>query len=273
MSTQHPAPGSPSPIALLPNLRDLGGWSTADGRTVRSSVLYRSTDFRTIGGDVAVLEPLGLRTVYDLRSQAERSASPDPSLPGAADVALDVLADDQTAIPGNLDKVLSDPKVILEMEKQYGGKDFDPVSLIVGTYRDMIAMPSALTAYRRFYRGLLGADQEPALFHCTTGKDRTGWAAASFLTLMGVGRDEVYHDYLLTNDRLLPSFDHLFEALDAAGGNSAVLKPVLGVRADYLDAAFTEVDKQFGGMAGYFEKGLQLDSAAQQQLRDRFLVG
>lgn len=143
--------------------------------------------------------------------------------------------------------------------------------MIRDTYRELVSMPSARTAYQAFYRGLLGERQSPSMFHCTTGKDRTGWAAASLLTLLGVAKDDVYEDYLLTNDRLVPALKPVFDRFGAAGGNPDLLIPVLGVDASYLDTAFAEVDKAFGGIEGYFADALGLDSHEQQRLRDIYL--
>ena len=86
-------PGAPSPVSSLPNLRDLGGYRGHGGRVVVSDRLYRSTDFRSMAtADLPTFESLGVRTIYDLRSEAERTALPDPALPDVADIHLDVLA-------------------------------------------------------------------------------------------------------------------------------------------------------------------------------------
>jgi len=270
MNPAAPLP-SPSPIAALPNLRDLGGWAGHDGRTVVTGRLFRSTDFRSVPDDAPqVLRVLGLRTIYDLRSAAERQALPDPAIDGVTDVPLDVLAGESQAIPGNLGQLLTDPQVAQQLNEQMEGK---AVEMMADTYRKFITMDSAKDAYRRFYRGLLGEDSGPALFHCTTGKDRTGWAAASFLSLMGVDRDHVYVDYLETNTRLLPALAPLFDGFAAAGGDPDLLKPLLGVDRAYLDAAFDEVDKTFGDVSNYFAGALGIDAAAQQALREAYLVG
>ncbi|MFE0751764.1 tyrosine-protein phosphatase [Gordonia sp. NPDC058843] len=265
-------PGAPSPVPSLPNLRDLGGWRTVDGRAVRSGVLFRSTDFSALDtADVPALEALGLTTVYDLRSAHESEAIPDPVLPGASNIALDVLADAQMSIPANIGAVLADPAVVAQADEMLsGGKAREMIS---GTYREMITLPSATAAYTRFFRGLLGEAPTPALVHCTTGKDRTGWAAASLLTLLGVPADDVYRDYLLTNERLIPSLKHIFDGFAAAGGDPDLLVGVLGVDSGYLDAAFDEVHTRFGGIEGYFSKALGLGADDQRALRDRYLDG
>ncbi|MFZ2511286.1 MAG: tyrosine-protein phosphatase [Gordonia sp. (in: high G+C Gram-positive bacteria)] len=262
---------APSPIGALPNLRDLGGWHGADNRTVATGRLYRSTDFRSVEGDAQqVLAPLRLRTIYDLRSTAETTDLPDPRMDGVHDVHLDVLADEKTAIPGNLGTMLTDPKVVQALTAQTEGAAAD---LMAGTYRKFVTMDSAHAAYRRFYLGLLGEDSGPALFHCTTGKDRTGWAAASFLSLMGVDRDDVYTDYLETNERLLPALAPLFDTFEKSGGDADLLRPLLGVEKQYLDAAFDELDSTYGTVATYFAQGLGIDADSQDKLRASYLVG
>uniref|UniRef100_UPI0025B8139D tyrosine-protein phosphatase n=1 Tax=Brevibacterium sp. TaxID=1701 RepID=UPI0025B8139D len=105
------------------------------------------------------------------------------------------------------------------------------------------------------------------LFHCTTGKDRTGWAAAAALLLLGVDEEDVFADYLLTNRDLLPAFQGLFEQFTAAGGDPEILKPVLGVDPSYLHAALDEMRRHFGSIHGYFSDGLGLDAQAQGELR------
>ncbi|MGV9860151.1 tyrosine-protein phosphatase [Gordonia sp. NPDC003425] len=264
-------PGAPSPIRTLPNLRDLGGYTGLDGKVTAPGVLYRSTDFSFMATvDLAPFENLGIRTIYDLRSAVERRAQPDPDIPDVSDIHLDVLADATTAIPGNLQHVLSDPKTVALVSKEL---DADKAKeLIAGTYRQLVTLPSAVSSYTGFYQGLLGEYAGPSLFHCTTGKDRTGWAAASFLSLVGVSKDDVYHDYLLTNDRLVPALKPLFDEFAEAGGDPDVLKPVLGVDASYLDTAFAEVEEKFGDIEGYFVDGLGLGKDALHALRDKYLV-
>lgn len=273
-SQPAPAPGAPSTIAALPNLRDLGGWVGADGRRVRYGMLFRSTDFRSLVGNeeatAQVRASLGLRTVYDLRSAAETEAMPDPKWDDVAELHLDVLAGvSSMAVPANLATVLTDPAGVGEINKYLAGTG--AVDAMTGTYREMVTLDSARDAYSRFYNGLLGEDRSPALFHCTTGKDRTGWAAASFFSLMGLSREDIFTDYLLTNERLVPALAPVFEKFTEAGGDADKLRDILGVRPEYLEAAFDEVDKAHGSISSYFSDRLGIDETAQEGLRERFL--
>lgn len=271
VQTPSSSPGAPSPIASLPNLRDLGGWQTADGRSVKTGLLYRTADFRLLTDDDATrFGALGIRTLYDLRSAAEQSALPDPDFPSVTHVVLDVLADASTAIPANLGAVLTDPQAIAQIDETLGGPK--AAEMIAGTYREIVSLPSARTAYRQFFAGLADPDRTPAAFHCTTGKDRTGWAAAMLLTILGVPREDVFADYLLTNERLVPALKPLFDEFAAAGGDPDLLLPILGVREEYLATAFDEVDTRWGSIDGYFTEALGVDAAAREALRATYLA-
>jgi protein-tyrosine phosphatase len=114
--------------------------------------------------------------------------------------------------------------------------------------------------------------QLPALFHCTTGKDRSGWAAAALLTLLGVPEPQVYEDYLRSNEYILPAYRQAIDDFVAEGGDPSIPQDLLGVKTEYLQSSFAEVKTQFGSVEGYFEKGLGINKAGQQQLRDRFLT-
>jgi protein-tyrosine phosphatase len=105
---------------------------------------------------------------------------------------------------------------------------------------------------------LADAGRGGVLFHCTTGKDRTGWAAASLMLLLGVDEDAVTEDYLRTNADLLPAMQPVLDRFAGQGGDPDVLLPVLGVREEYLRTALDEVGVRFGGIRGYATDGLGL---------------
>jgi protein-tyrosine phosphatase len=261
-------PGAHIPLATLLNLRDVGGWPTTDGRRVRRGLLYRSTELgRLSGDDSAAVAALGIRTVYDLRTEPERAAQPDLLPDGVVGVVADVLADAPQSAPSQLGMALADPPTATTHLGE--GKLRE---LYRAAYRDIVALPSALTAYGRLFGGLAGEENRPALVHCTVGKDRTGWAAASFLTLLGVPDELVLRDYLLTNDHLVPALAHLVEEFSSRGGDPDLLRSVLGVEPVYLAAAFDEVTRRFGSIKGYFADGLGVPPEAQQALRAAFLA-
>jgi protein-tyrosine phosphatase len=261
------APGTSLGIASVPNLRDAGGYTTADGSVVRRGVAYRSNQLNPISADdMKKIAALGLKNDFDLRTAEERNAKPDQLPAGVKEVWLNVLADAKGVSVAEVEKMLSDPKVAnAALGDGKGAAEF------VKTYREFVTLPSANAAFRRLFVDLGDARQVPALYHCTTGKDRTGWASAALLTLLGVPKDKVYEDYLKSNEYILPAYKNFIDRFVAAGGQPSIPQDLLGVKAEYLDAAFDQVKTQYGSIEIYFDKGLGIDRAGQQKLRDRFL--
>jgi protein-tyrosine phosphatase len=254
-------------IKSVPNLRDLGGYKTSDGRTVFAGLVYRSNQLSGIKkDDMKTLANLKLKSAYDLRTEEERKKRPG-ELPREVNyVWLDVLADSPQAGPAQLEKLMKDPKAA---NKELGGGKVEEG--FKKSYREFVSLPSAKLEFRKLFISLGDKNQLPALFHCTTGKDRTGWAAAALLTLLGVPKDKVMEDYLRSNDYILPAYKKTIDAFVAAGGDKAIPPAILGVKKEYLDAAFDEMQKKYGTIEKYFSEGLGIDANKQKALRDLYL--
>lgn len=260
-------PGQNLGIASVPNLRDMGGYETSDGKTVAPHLVYRSSQLSKISpDDMKKLAGLKLRNAYDLRTAEERKARPEELPPGVNHVVLDVLADSPQAEPAQLEKLMQDPKKASAVLR--GGK---VEAKFKASYREFVSLPSARREFRKLFLALGDRKQLPALFHCTTGKDRTGWAAAAFLTLLGVPRDTVMEDYLRSNDYILPAYQKAIDGFAAAGGDPEIPRAILGVKKEYLEAAFDEMQTRYGSIETYFSEGLGIDTVRQKALRDLYL--
>ena len=254
-------------IASVPNLRDLGGYETGDGKTVNTDMIYRSNQLSGISReDMMKLQALGFKVSLDLRTWGERSARPDELPSGTKYVWLDVLADSPQAGPAQLEKLMTDPK---KANAELGGGKIE--ELFKESYRQFVTLDSAKSEFREFFLIVGDKSQLPALFHCTTGKDRTGWAAASLLTLLGVPKETVYEDYLRSNDYIIPAYQGAIDSFVAAGGDRNIPLAILGVKKEYLDAAFDEMQKNYGSIEKYFSDGLGIDATKQQALRNLYL--
>lgn len=262
-------PGLSLGIASVPNLRDLGGYRTTDGETVAKGLVYRSNQLSGIQPeDMQKLSMLGLKESLDLRTWDERSARPDELPSGVTYVWLDVLADSPQAGPAQLEKLLQDPKTANAVLG-----DGKVEASFAASYRELVSLPSATREFRNFFLALGDENQLPLLFHCTTGKDRTGWGAAAFLTLLGVPKEMVYEDYLRSNDYIIPAYQTVIDGFVAAGGDASIPAAILGVKKEYLDAAFDEMEMRYGSIEGYFSEGLGIDAAGQQTIRELYLRG
>jgi protein-tyrosine phosphatase len=261
-------PGHSLDLASVPNLRDVGGYMTANGTVVRTGLVYRSDQLNPVSpDDLAALADLGLATVFDLRTVDERTARPDQLPPGVRDVWLNVLADEAQSAPAQLLRLMANPT---QANAALGGGQVE--TMFAAAYRDFVSLPSAQAAYGQLFAALGQEDTLPALFHCTTGKDRTGWAAAALLLLLGVPEDVVMEDFLQSNEYLLPAHQEQIDAFVAAGGDPTIPPAILGVKAEYLVAALDEMQQQYGTIERYFAEGLGIDAAGQHALRALFLA-
>lgn len=261
------APGQSLGIASVANLRDVGGHTTRDGHVVRTKRLYRSNQFSKVSADdTRKLADLGLKRVYDLRNASERKAQPDDLPPGVTSHWLDVFADSDQAAPARLRRLLQKPKEANEA----GVVGVD--ALYATAFRELVALPGARKAYGRLFTDLGREETLPAVVHCTSGKDRTGWAVAALLALLGVPEGAIVDDFLRSNEYVLPTYQKAIDGFVKAGGDAAVAKAILGARAESLKASFDEVKTRYGTIEEYFAKGLSVDAAGQQALRDRFLA-
>jgi protein-tyrosine phosphatase len=251
----------------VPYIRDLGGWKASGGR-VRTGLLFRSAPLaQARDAEALVVANLGIRSIYDLRGPGERAESPDFVPAGVEYIDLDVLRDIPTAGPAQMSGALADPRVA---EQVFGDKTAVLARFEEG-YRHIIDLPSALDGYHRFFEEIAEAEHRPALIHCATGKDRTAWAAAALLLLLGVDEDDVYADYLLTNRLLRPALLPVVDRFVAAGGDGDLITPLIGVEVEYLDVAVEEMRHRFGSIDAYFSKGLRIDAKTIDHLRAVYL--
>jgi protein-tyrosine phosphatase len=254
-------------IPTVPNLRDMGGYKTRDGATVARGLVYRSDTFNPMSAeDKSKLERLNLKNDYDLRTDAEVKVKPDQIPPGVQYHQLNVLADAKSSAPAQLEALLHQPK---KANAILGGGKIE--AKFIEGYREFVSLPSAKHSYRTLFLSLADQQKLPAVFHCTTGKDRTGWAAAALLLLLGVPRETVMEDFLASNKYTLPQFQHAIDGFVAGGGDRDIPVAIFGVKKEYLEASFDEMEKRYGTIENYFADGLGIDAKGQQALRDLFI--
>jgi protein-tyrosine phosphatase len=249
------------PFSGATNFRDLGGYPTGDGHTTRWGVVYRSDGLhRLTPDDMARYRRLGIRTVYDLRGDAERSRYPDPfdsvHLPLLADSPAGTDAGPVPDLPPGRNRHETGP---------LPGLAADGERLLRDLYRGMLAGSAPLIG--RLLVGLAEPGALPAVFHCTGGKDRTGITAAVLLELLGVDRETVLDDYELTaRFRRREHQEESYRGLVAMGLRPEAAAAVLGaprwVMADALDA----ID-QLGGAEAYVTSRAGVPAEAVGRLR------
>lgn len=250
-----------------PNARDLGGLTGADGRRVRAGVLVRAPALgRLTDQDVALLGGLGLVDVIDLRHPNEIALAPPDRLPaGLTATHLPVFDPD--------DEVFTFVAAVMLGQQVPQRPDVgDPVAAMTGVYRWFVTSAAARAGFGRAVRRIGTAGGQPVLFHCSAGKDRTGWLAAVLLTALGVDRATVTADYLRTNADAREVTEKVIGALAARRGlDPATVRPVLAAAPEYLDAAYDEVKREYGSFDGYLGEGLGLTGEVLGDLRASLL--
>jgi protein-tyrosine phosphatase len=240
------------PLAGAFNLRDFGGYATAEGGTVRWGMLYRSGLMSHLTEeDARQLRALGIRAICDFRRGNERAAQ-STRWHGTE---IDYYCRDYEELTGQLGAMMMLGETSAESVRQ----------AMIALYCD-IPLHHA-PAYRAMFETLLSG-RVPLIINCSAGKDRTGVGAALVVAALGVPRDLIVGDYLLTNDHA--NWDLMLRHLEPSRRErmqQPVMAPLLAADAAYLESFFGFVDRNCGGIEGYLAGELDVDASARDALR------
>ena len=257
---------APHPLRFdrVANFRDLGGHRTADGRRVRTGRLFRSGHLgHATEADVARLAELGLRRVFDFRTPRDIETDGHDRLPAGTEAVSLAMGDPAAAQDLRALIENATPEEIVE---RFGG-DKAAAYMRRGA-AGLVA--ERCEQYGRFLSELAATEAYPALFHCSAGKDRAGWAGSVVLLALGVPEEEVVEQYLLSNR----AAEEIAKRVSGDGSGAPwtdVLYPMLEVRVEYIEASFATVRERHGSFDAYLEKGLGIDDAQREQLRENLL--
>jgi len=231
-----------------PNFRDLGGYATRDGKHVVRGLVFRSDKLSELTpADVARVKALGIRNVVDLRTVEERHREPDAWRAPA---------------------VYESPKPSLSATLGLRDPDATPDA----AHARMVALYARMPAdYAEEYAAMfhrLAAGGAPLIVHCTAGKDRTGVASALLLTALGVPRETVVSDYLLTNARRAAHPPRVL-AVSVSGAQPEVRKALMAADPDYINSALDALERQYGSIDSYMRQALGLTDQEIASLRRR----
>lgn len=231
------------------NFRDLGGYAGIDDRQIRWRQLFRSDSLAELSDeDMARIAPLKLRSIFDFRHQHERSMRPNR------------IGADWQVRTHNIGFYPYGAEKLMERVKN---RDISHQA-VSETFKLMYSRLPVDHAphYARLLKELVAPGALPALIHCTSGKDRTGFAVAVVLLALGVGRDTIMTDYTLTNQ-----FRRDLTFMLGEGADPDVVRIVQGAEPEYLGAAFATLDSIWGGDAAYLRQDLGFSVSQQEQLQ------
>lgn len=233
------------------NIRDLGGKITSDGRRIQTGRLLRSANpGLATAADITRLQRFNIDVVIDFRTEGEKKLSETPFAEVFNWVADPIMV-------GNL----SQRSDLLALKN---GTAEDSRAFMIALYRDFPLQYQG--QYRRFLQQ--AEKNRNILYHCTAGKDRTGFASLLLLSALGIDHADIIADYLESNRTNTAGNAQLLEQVNKLGLSAEVMVPLLSVEAAYLDAAQQVIDDDHGGMQHYLEIVLGIDAAL---IRENYL--
>lgn len=242
------------------NTRELGGYKTTDGKTIKWGKLFRSDKLSDISKtDQAYLQNLGIKKIVDFRSEQEKAEDPNIIPTGISYVEMPISVDG--AMRSKIEAVLK------------GETDRKVESFLIDANREFVT--DYTDVYENFLRGLIDEDA-PTLFHCTAGKDRAGFAAAITLIALGVSKEDVINDYMKTNAFTQERIEEILgqiELMSLYQSDVEILRPLLGVEQIYIETAFKTAEDKYGSLENFIRDGLNISDEDIQKLRNKFLEG
>lgn len=248
------------------NFRDLGGIKTVCGRTVREKRLLRMAQPVGLSADeIATLRGHNLQCIVDLRTRRELEAFPVDRIDGVTYTHIDIMGDStaQAAQPGHWMKIFRENPDGTEGE-------------FLKTYREFATGAHSTAGYSALLRLLAEQNDGAVLFHCAAGKDRTGFAAAIILKILGVSDEEIFADYLRTREYQAHMSEHYIERARNAGFNDAqidAMEIIFGVKENYLLAALEAAADAHGSFECYVMDGLGIGEEDVVKLKGNLLEG
>lgn len=248
------------------NTRDLGGLKAEDGRQLRTGQIIRSGEIDEIDAEgMATLDEIGVSTIIDLRTTLETTDPAQwPEGEGPERYNFYLMEEDAQAI--------EDMRAAI---KSGTAKAEDTEALFYDAFAEV---PLDHTEdLRRVFDVLLALpEDETVLLHCSGGKDRTGITTALVLSALGITREDIEADFLLSNVQKQAdkkAAEIAAEVNEANGTNMTpeAVWPTLGIRTDHLSTFYDSVSASYGSVDGYLRDGLGLTNEDLERLRDRYL--
>ena len=241
------------------NTRELGGYKTEDGRSLKWGVLYRSDKLSELtDADQEYLLQLGIKKVIDFRSSEEKQNEPDQLPSTLKYIEMPIEADG--AIRPKVEAILK------------GDLNEDVGAILVETNKEFISDFSGV--YKGFIESLI-ENQEPTLFHCTAGKDRAGFAAALVLLAVGVPEKIVIEDYMKTNkytEETIQDYINKINLYSLGSVDAEILRPLLGVEERFIRAALDEIKQKYGSVENFIRDELKIRDESIIELKNFLLT-
>ncbi|MCD8204353.1 MAG: tyrosine-protein phosphatase [Coprobacillus sp.] len=265
-------------LNYIKNIRDLGGYKTTDGKTVKENKLIRSGAVWKIDEkDYSVLvNQLHVDKVIDLRNADEREGSPDVDIPGATNIHLPIFPQNENDALSRVSDELKSSSFTKKLEHFYETKgDFSVYNLMIANYIMFITDEYCIKQFRVLFDYVLNEDDDHALlYHCAGGKDRTGVASFIILALLGVDEDTLKYDYMVTDKYVRSEYE---AALERAKGYPErpllpeILDGTINVHEEYYDSMVSYMKEKEGDIISYIKKYFSITEEEINLLKSKYL--
>ena len=257
------------PLEGQSNFRDIGGYETVDGRTVKTGIVYRSGRLHALTDqDVETLESLGVKTDVNFLTHQENNAAGADRIPSdAREINLPIDTDDGLAVE------------LIEARKT---GDFSKVPPELNPMLHEILVDEARQQYAALIREIIRSDGQPLVYHCSHGIHRTGTATAIILYAVGVPWETVRQDYLLSNETRAEEIEKRTAQLRTAAAKTfdieesevdmTNINAFYILESNYIDGTLKQINKKYGSIENYFDKGLKLSQDEIDELKEILLV-
>lgn len=259
-----------------PNARDLGGIKTADGRSVKYNRLIRSGALWNIDDDdIEYLKSVGLKTVVDFRTMPERLERPDVRIEGVRYIECPMLEQKTDGI--TRESPMTDDEEAqrtIGMAKRLMAVGKDGRAQMKSLYPILVTLAHSIEHYRRFFEILLENEDGAVLYHCSMGKDRVGTGTALVLSALGVSREDIVADYMITAERCAEGTKKLIENCRKYTDDEELLEFIYWldmVQEDFILAALDTVTSTHGSMELFLRDKMGLDEEKLARLRMLYL--
>jgi len=217
----------------------------------------------TVGDMRKLVEEYHLAKVIDLRTAMERNQKPDV-VPETAEYVTNPIFDERVF---GISHEKTEQRNLDEIE----------IPTLEDLYRMMLSEEMCLENFSRAVRLVMEHDftTGSVLWHCTEGKDRCGLLAVFLLSALGVEREVILEDYLLTNETNVPKAEMVGKQLEALGKPEArieAIKNTFLAKESYLNAAYEVIEKQYGDMDGFLREGLGITEDMLAKFREKMLA-
>ncbi len=257
------------PLEGVKNTRDLGGFKTVDGKTVKAHKLIRSGELATLKKtDIDILKKeYNLKTIIDLRTDMEIDHKPDPEIDGVEYFHVPFVDIATVGITREKNTAKAAVKLIKTMTQS-------ATEYMESMYRALASNEKSIANVKQFFEIILENEEGSVLFHCSAGKDRVGAATAILLSLLGVPKETIIRDYLATQKfavRYNKKYETLAKLLSKNKKVADYSKIFLSVNKSFIYSMFDEIEKKYYTVENYAKECLNIDEVKLKQLKELYL--